>query len=182
MFGNYAIVDNVPYWDPRWPMKAWWTGHEEHLRRDYPDQFAVEFSRGPVWGLQPSVHNFWIHHATNAAFAAEYRFIRETAKFYHDNREFLFDGEMRHPGRLECARRRVAFAKVSVFDEKVTSHASVLPTVFHNIWRAPDGHVAAVLVNWSRDPQPWKLESPEISGAGVLSPRSWHVQRQTKGE
>ena len=89
---------------------------------------------------------------------------------------------MRHPGRLECARRRVAFAKVSVFDEKVTSHASVLPTVFHNIWRAPDGHVAAVLVNWSRDPQPWKLESPEISGAGVLSPRSWHVQRQTKGE
>ena len=182
VFGNYAIVDNVPYWDPRWPMKAWWTGHEEHLRRDYPDQFAVEFSRGPVWGLQPSVHNFWIHHATNAAFAAEYRFIRETAKFYHDNREFLFDGEMRHPGRLECARRRVAFAKVSVFDEKVTSHASVLPTVFHNIWRAPDGHVAAVLVNWSRDPQPWKLESPEISGAGVLSPRSWHVQRQTKGE
>lgn len=182
VFGNYAIVDNVPYWDPRWPMKAWWTGHEDHLRRDYPDQFAVEFCRGPAWGLQPSVHNFWLHHATNAAFAAEYRFIRETAKFYHDNRDFLFDGEMRHPGRLECARRRVAFAKVSIFDEKVGSHESELPTVFHNVWRAPDGRVAAVLVNWSRDPQPWKLDSPEISGAGVLAPRSWHVQWQTKGE
>ena len=176
VFGNYAIVDNVPYWDPRWPMKAWWTGHEDHLRRDYPDQFAVEFCRGPVWGLQPSVHNFWLHHATNAAFAAEYRFVCETAKFYHDNRAFLFDGEMLHPGKLECGRTRVTFAKVSVFDEKVASHASTLPTVFHNVWRAPDGRIAAILVNWSRNPQPWKLDG-QVSGSGVLAPRSWKLLR-----
>lgn len=48
--------------------------------------------------------------------------------------------------------------------------------LFHNVWRAPDGRVAAVLVNWTRDPQPWKLESQGVSGAGVLVPRSWHVQ------
>ena len=173
VFGNYAIVDNVPYWDSRWPMKAWWSEHEEHLRNDFPDQFAVEFCRGPAWGLQPSVHNFWIHHATNQVYSAEYRFICDTAKFYHDHRDFLFDGEMRHPGRLACARRRVAFAKVSVFDEKVESHESELPVVFHNVWRAPDGRIAAVLVNWSREPQRWKLNAPDVSGEGVLRPRSW---------
>ena len=175
VFGNYAIVDNVPYWDPRWPMKPWWSGHEDSLRRDYPDQFAVEFARGPAWGLQPSVHNFWIHHATNAAFASEYRFIRDTAKFYHDNREFLFDGEMCHPGRLSCASRKVSFAKVSVFDEKVASHASVLSTVFHNVWRSPDGRVAAILVNWTREPQEWRLKAPDVSGSGTLPPRSWAI-------
>ena len=173
VFGNYAIVDNVPYWDPRWPMKPWWTGHEEHLKKDYPDQFAVEFSRGPVWGLQPSVHNFWLHHATNAACAAEYRFIRDTARFYHDNREFLFDGEMRSPGRLVCSRKKVPFAKVSVFDEKVAAHESALPTVFHNVWRAPDGRIAAILVNWTREPQAWELATPDVLDGGVLPPRSW---------
>ncbi len=173
VFGNYAIVDNVPYWDPRWPMKPWWSGHEERLKRDFPDQFAVEFARGPAWGLQPSVHNFWMHHATNAAHAAEYRFIRDTAKFYHANREFLFDGEMRHPGKLACARRKVQFAKVSVFDERVSSHSSVLPTVFHNVWKSPDGKVAAILVNWTREPQDWTLATPEVSGGGKLPPRSW---------
>lgn len=175
VFGNYAIVDNVPYWDARWPMKAWWTGHEEHLRRNYPDQFAVEFCRGPVWGLQPSVHNFWLHHATNCAYAAEYRFICETAKFYHKHRDFLFDGEMRNPGKLECKRQKVAFAKVSVFDEKVAAHSSTLPVVFHNVWRAPDGRVAAILVNWSRELQPWRLVSPDVSGSGELPPRSWAI-------
>ena len=173
VFGNYAIVDNVPYWDPRWPMKPWWTGHEEHLRRDYPDQFAVEFSRGPVWGLQPSVHNFWLHHATNAAVAAEYRFICDTAGFYRDNREFLFDGEMCPPGRLECMRKKVDFVKVSVFAEKVASHSSMLPVVFHNVWRSPEGRVAAILVNWTREPQRWKLSAPDVSGEGILPPRSW---------
>lgn len=175
VFGNYAIVDNVPYWDRRWPMKPWWTGHEESLRRDYPDQFAVEFARGPAWGLQPSVHNFWLHHATNAAYSAEYRFVCDTARFYHDNRRFLFDGEMRHPGTLACAKARVSFAKVSVFDEKVSSHVSELPTVFHNVWRAPSGETAVILVNWTRKEQPWKLSSPEVSGEGVLAPRSWKL-------
>ena len=62
---------------------------------------------------------------------------------------------------------------MSVFDEKVSSHASVLPTVFYNVWRSPDGRVAAILVNWTREPQDWKLESPAASGAGTLPPRSW---------
>ena len=180
VFGNYAIVDNVPYWDPRWPMKPWWTGHEESLRRDYPDQFAVEFARGPAWGLQPNVHNFWLHHATNAAYAAEYRFICDTARFYHDNRRFLFDGEMLNPGSLTCAKARVPFAEVSVFAEKVTARTSELPTVFHNVWRSPSGETAAILVNWSRQPQAWNLKSPDVSGEGVLAPRSWELVMQRK--
>ena len=42
------------------------------------------------------------------------------------------------------------------------------------VW--PDGRIAAILVNWSRNPQPWKLDG-QVSGSGVLAPRSWKLLR-----
>ena len=80
---------------------------------------------------------------------------------------------MRSPGRLVCSQEKVPFAKVSVFDKEVAAHESALPTVFHNVWRAPDGRIAAILVNWTREPQAWELVTPDVSDGGVLPPRSW---------
>ena len=48
-------------------------------------------------------------------------------------------------------------------------HAS-LPTIFHSVWRAPDCRVAAVLVNWTRKPQPYELKTPDLTISGTLSP------------
>ena len=35
---------------------------------------------------------------------------------------------------------------------------------------APDGRVAAVLVNWTRKPQPYELKTPDLTISGTLSP------------
>ena len=64
-------------------------------------------------------------------------------------------------------------------DERSTRPARVarfhapLPTIFHSVWRAPDGRVAAVLVNWTRKPQPYELKTPDLTISGTLSPRGW---------
>ena len=50
-----------------------------------------------------------------------------------------------------------------------------LPTVFHSVWRSPDGRVAAVFVNWSREPRAFRLETPDLTAAGELPARTWKL-------
>ena len=144
----------------------------------FPDQFAVEFARPIVWGNQPSVHALQMNHATDARYAAEYGFMVESARFYRDHRKYLFDGELLNPGKLECAAREVRFQRRGIY-HKAGSYGTVvqpaLPTVFHNVWRAPDGSVAAILVNWSRESQSYRLDCPAGTSTGEIPALGWRV-------
>lgn len=176
-FGNFATLDNVPPWDEKWP--------EDQRRREtrdlvaeFPDQFAVEVGRSAAWGLQPCAHSLLPKHATEAKFAPDYRFLCDTAAFYHANREFLYDGEMLAPGRLTCENARVDFLQRGTYTKDgvyKTWTQEALPTVFHSVWRAPDGRVGAVLVNWSRQERKYDLETPDVKASGVIPPRSWRL-------
>lgn len=177
MFGSYALIDGIPPWDPKWPDENRWKD-ELPWERLFPDQFAVELSRGLVWGLQPTVNNFHLSAATDVRYAADYRFMIDVARFHHENRDLLFDGEMLAPGRLECATKAVDFLVRGIYAKegdfkKVCENA--LPAVFHSVWRAPDGRKAAVLVNWTREEQSWHLDTPDVKGKGILPPRSLRV-------
>ena len=104
--------------------------------------------------------------------------MKDTARFYYDNRDLLFDGEMRAPGRLECPAQRVVFLRRSSYTKPQDVKEAVqeaLPTVFHSVWRAKGGHTAAVLVNWSRAEQTFALEAPDVSARGTIPPRSWKL-------
>ena len=175
LFGSFAIIDNLPAWDERWGANPHGIETTE-WEKQYPDQFAVEFARGVIWGQQPTVHKFLLEHATSPRFAGEYAFMKDTARFYYDNRDLLFDGEMRPPGTLDCARARVAFLCRSSYtkpEEVKEVVQPALPTVFHSIWQSKGGRTAAVLVNWSRTEQSYALTAPDITASGVIPPRSW---------
>jgi hypothetical protein len=100
----------------------------------------------------------------------------DAACFYRDRRDFLFDGELLAPGSLGCATREVRFQRRGIY-YKAGKYATVvqpaLPTVFHNVWRAPDGRVAAILVNWTRESQPYRLDCPAGSAAGDIPARGF---------
>ena len=171
-FGNYATIDGILPWDPLWDASERWTD-EKDWPRLFPDQFRVEVARGVVWGLQPTVHNFRSECAAKCP--DDYRFMVDTARFYHANLDLLFDGEMLSPGRLACARKKVEFINRGVYSKKgeyaVATH--VLPVVFHSVWRSPSGRVAATLCNWTNDPQSYSLATPDGAADGTLPPRSW---------
>lgn len=176
-FGSFAMIDGIPAWDETWPATERWTD-ERPWERLFPEQFAVELSRGPTWGIQPCVHNFLLEHATDPRFAEDYRFMVETARFWHRNRAWLLEGEMLAPGKLTCPTRRVEFMRRSTYAKKgefATCVQEALPTVFHSVWRAPDGRIAAVLVNWSRTAQTYSLKTPDMKTAGELPARSWRI-------
>ena len=179
VFGTYLLIDGIPPWDERWPTeRKWRPDQEKDWRKMFPDQFAVEFARPIVWGNQPSVHALQMNHAADARYAAEYGFMVESARFYRDHRKYLFDGELLNPGKLECAAREVRFQRRGIY-HKAGSYGTVvqpaLPTVFHNVWRAPDGSVAAILVNWSRESQSYRLDCPAGTSTGEIPALGWRV-------
>ena len=179
IYGSFAMIDGIPPWDERWPAGERWPAEKELAwEKLYPDQFAVELSRGVTWGLQPMVHNFKASRADDPRFAADYRFMLETARFYHANRDFLFDGEMLDPGRMECPVKTVDFLIRKTYTkcgkQKTVTEKGV-PCVFHSVWRAMDGHIAAVIVNWSRETAVCRLSAPDISFEGDVAARSWKL-------
>lgn len=177
LYGSFATPGGIPGWDPLWgpcPDKP----DVERQVAKYPDQFAVEFARGIVWGVQPMVHNFVMRDVTNPRIAKDIQFMKDSAKFYHDHKDFLFDGEMLKPARFTCATKRVPFLRTSSYKRPHESKECVqpaLPTVFHSEWRAPDGRVAAVLVNWTREEQEYEIEFGDVKRRGKLSPLSWRL-------
>lgn len=176
MFGSYSVIDGITPWDEKWGKRpeideAKWAGR-------FPDQFACEFARGVVYGIQPCVHKVMLSHLTDPQWATDWKFVTDTARFYYAHREFLFDGEMLEPGRMICDSTAVDFFIRGCYthEEKFrTCRQEALPAVFHSVWRAPDGRVAAVVVNRTREPRAYRLETPDVVASGTLQPLSWEL-------
>ena len=186
VYGSYAVIDGIPPWDPMWPEKDKWP-EEKPWEQLYPDQYVIEFARGVAMGIQPMVHQLRMSHFDDPRYAANFTFTVDTARFYHANLDFLYDGTMLDPGTLTCARQSVELFIRSFYTKpdnvRVVRHPS-LPTILHSLWRAKDGRVAAILCNWSRKEQHYDLSTPDLSAKGTIPARSWRLveKRQMDGD
>ena len=173
IFGSFATPGGGPAWDPMWGEKPDRDEDVEAIVAKYPDQFAVEFARGILWGIQPMVHNFTMKDVANPRLEKDLKFMKDSARFYFDNRDFLFDGELLAPAKLSCATKRVEFLSASCYKRVKDSMVYVqeaLPCVFHSEWRAKDGRRAALLVNWTREAQDYELDFEGAKKKGTLPP------------
>ena len=114
LFGNYALLDGIPPWDPLWPPRDRWK-HEEDWHAVCPDQFALELARTVIWGMQPTVCNLTTAQIDDPRYAEDYQWIVTLARFYYGHREFLYDGRMLDPSGLECAVHEVKFLQRGLF-------------------------------------------------------------------
>jgi N-acetylmuramic acid 6-phosphate etherase len=169
-FGSYAHPDGIPPWDPKWPDADRWQ-YEQPWHRLYPDQFYIELARSVAWGSQPMVCHIRPGVQKDPEFAEIYRFILDTARFYHAHREFLFDGQMLSPGGFICERRQVSFMARMIFTKEADCrvHTKEQPAILHSCWQAPDGRRALILANYGGDEQPWSFH--ELQGS--MPPRSY---------
>lgn len=153
LFGNYALPDGMPPWDPLWPPRERWQ-NEQHWDEVYPDQFYLEMARTVIWGMQPTVCNFQLRH-TEGRFRPMYDFLIRLVKFYYENRDFLYDGRMLAPGGFECPEHEVGFLQRGLFttEAKHTILCKKLPAVLHSRWAAPDGRRALVMINYTTQAQ-----------------------------
>lgn len=159
LFGSYALPDGVTPWDPLWPPEDRWQD-EKPWHRLYPEQFYVETARPVVWGAQPMVCNLTPHVQEDREYAELYRFLLESARFYHANRDLLFDGEMLSPDGFRCEIRRVKFQRRMIFTREngCGELERELPALLHSVWRAPSGAKALILANYTAEPQNWEFD------------------------
>ena len=95
---------------------------------------------------------------TDPEYADIWRFIVETAKFYHAHIDFLFDGTMLDPAGFECGVSEVTFMQRMIFtkpDEFKTVTVE-MPSLLHGIWQAPDGRKALFIGNYHAEEKSWE--------------------------
>jgi len=159
LFGSYALPDGVTPWDPLWPPEDRWK-NEKPWHKLYPEQFYVEMARPVIWGAQPMVCNLTQRVQEDREYAELYRFLLESARFYHANRDLLFDGEMLSPAGFHCGTRQVKFQQRMIFTKETACGEleRELPALLHSVWRAPSGAEALVLANYTAEPQSWEFD------------------------
>ncbi|MBQ9771210.1 MAG: hypothetical protein IJW23_05225 [Lentisphaeria bacterium] len=155
LFGNYAIIDGIPPWDPLWPDKDRWQGEEE-WEKLLPDQFCCELARTVIWGMQPTVCKLTMEQANlNGRYGEFYRFLVMICRFYYENRDFLYDGDMLNPAGFETETTEVKFLQRFIFttreNGKIVSRD--LPAVLHSLWESPAGEKALFVINYTGKPR-----------------------------
>ena len=175
LFGNYALPDAIPPFDPKWPPGAAWK-KEKAWHRLFPDQFFLEFARTVTWGMQPTVANLRLKH-TAGEFKELYDYIVRTVRFYHAHRDFLFDGEMLPPGVLKTRRVFVKFMQRYIFtaEGRQKVFQKKLPAVLHSLWRSPDGRLGLVLANYTRKAREFAFAGSGLKAVGRIPPRAWRL-------
>ncbi|OGV71087.1 MAG: hypothetical protein A2283_21530 [Lentisphaerae bacterium RIFOXYA12_FULL_48_11] len=158
-FGNYAHPDGITPWDPLWPPEDRWKT-EKPWHKLYPDQFFVELGRTVAWGVQPMVCHIKENIFTDPEFSEIHSFIINAARFYHSNREYLFDGEMLSPAGFDCETVNVDFMARMIFTKE--NQCKVIqkqtPAILHSCWKAPDGKKALIMVNITGNEQKWTFK------------------------
>ncbi|MCQ2183475.1 MAG: DUF6259 domain-containing protein [Bacteroidales bacterium] len=181
LFGSFAMVHNLPAFDPKWPADRKWKVEKDWVSM-FPDQFAVEFTRGVVWGIQPTVHNYRPEDLDNPRFAADWKLMADTARFYGENLAYLFDGQMLDPGDMKCDGVSADFLIRSTYareGEYKVCHRTNLPSIFHAVWQSPDGRKAVIMCNWTRETRHYRLQTPDVDVEGSIAARSW-VKKEFK--
>ena len=171
LFGNFAIPDNIPAWDPLWPDEERYKAEDEQeWTRIFPDQFPLEFTRGIIWGMQPTVCNLRKGQADNPATSGFYDFAVTCARFYYDNRDLLFSGTMLPPGELKTRCKKVRLFKRGTYSKRseVAYVETESPVILHSCWQSPGGRKALVMINWDSEPAEWSWEGR----SGTLAPRT----------
>ncbi|MBP5638947.1 MAG: hypothetical protein J6X55_05695, partial [Victivallales bacterium] len=179
LFGNYALPDGIPPWDPLWPDKDKWP-KEESWHTLYPDEFYVEMARFIVWGSQPMVCTLRDNIISSPEFAEEYNFILASARFYSANLDFLYSGEMLSPDGFSCPEKDVSFFYRMIFTTQDKAHPFTrrMPTVLHSHWRNPAGQTALFLANYTADEQPWSFKGL----SGTIAPHSYLKVKTTSAD
>lgn len=174
LFGNFNHFDGTVPFDDNWP-REWRWKTEKPWHELYPLQFYADFARTIIWGQQPTVCNLKKKHTSEAEYREQYEYMLSSARFYYENRRFLYDGVMLVPGTLFCDKVEVEFMIRSIFtpEDKMSTRVHELPVIFHSCWQDPlSGEKKLILANYTGQEQEYNWNNVV---KGTLPARGWGV-------
>jgi len=152
-FGSYTSMTNAPPYDDLWPESSRPPEYGKFVSYHdrYPDQFAFEFARNIVWGIQPMVTNVYPEMLGRDEFEADMRFLETLTRFHAEAREYLVFGRWLPPPILECPNVQVVIDVGSVYTAVKDRReiTKITPAVLSSAWASEDGRCCIILVNFS---------------------------------
>ena len=172
MFGNYASMTGVTPWDIMWPPEDRWQ-EESAWHEIYPDQYYIESSRNIIFGIQPTVCDFYPEVAAKDEYAPARAFLQKSVEFYHRHKEFLFYGYMLSPEGFECDEVSVDFFGRMIFTKRELARTITkkLPAVLHSVWQNKEGKTGLFLANYTSAERVWSFNGK----SGKIAPRSFEM-------
>ncbi len=168
--GNPCDTDYPEYWPPREGEKAFSDAAAE-LKKD--GIYVQCHVNGMLWDCgTPSYRE-----GGGDSCAAEYGFIRRTAEFYYENRDFLYDGIMLRPGGMKTDSIKVEFMARGIFtkEKELRIIARETPAVLSSEWRSPDGRMALVLANFSHAEREYEYKSENFNLSGTIPAGEYNI-------
>jgi hypothetical protein len=146
-YGNYSSLTRPPY-DDLWPAEFAPGRPLEPLDRKFSAQFRLEQARAFAWGQQPTIANFLPSHLTERE--DEMKFFLKLARVRLQALPYLRDGTFLRPPAVDLQDATIPMSRLSIYAgqrDAVKEFTGKAPKVLASAWAAPDGSVAAALVN-----------------------------------
>lgn len=151
-YGNYSSLTRPPY-DDLWPAEFAPARPLELLDRKYAAQFRLEQARAFAWGQQPTIANFLPSHLADRK--DEMDFFLRLVRVRRAALPYLRDGTFLRPPAIVAPEAAIPMSRLSIYAgqrDAVKEFEGKAPRALASAWAAPDGSVAAALVNISDAP------------------------------
>jgi hypothetical protein len=151
-YGSYSSLVMPPY-DDLWPDSTRPADALTLLDQRFSRQFRLEQARAFVWGLQPTIANFFASQLRERP--AEIDYLMRLARLRSRAPEYLLHGTFLRPPHLQVASVRVPLSRVSIYAARAggpTVSEATFPAAIAGAWRAADGSLAVGLANIADEP------------------------------
>jgi hypothetical protein len=140
-----------------------------------PDAFAMVQGRDLLWGCQPGWMGFDLLEPGQKE-QAEY--LLECARYRRALEKFLLEGELVG----ELAPLEAPPPMEANWGGWKGTHAARLPAVMSSVWRAPDGNLALLIANLSREPRRFAYDFDGAAWGLPANVEKLRLERITPGK
>lgn len=152
-YGTYGSLTLPPY-DDLWPADKRPATALAPLDLRFVRQFHLEQARMFVWGMQPTIANFFPDQLTTRTREIDY--LVKLARLRYGLREFFQHGEFLRPPTVTVDSAELLLSRISIYAARLggpTEARLTTPEVLAGAFRAADGRVAVALAGINLEPR-----------------------------
>jgi imidazolonepropionase-like amidohydrolase len=150
-YGTYGSLTYPPY-DDLWPAKTAPPEALTLLDRKYSRQFYLEQARAFVWGMQPTLANFFASQLDQRP--EEIGYAVRLARLRRQLPDYLLHGTMLRAPELHAPEVDVTMSRISIYAARQGGPTELhrrVPGAIAGAWRSPRGDVAITVASIADD-------------------------------
>ncbi len=159
LYGNYSSLVVPPY-DELWPKEFAPKEPLKLLDKDFNKQFLMEQARSFVWGMQPTIANYYSFLASERKEEIDY--LLSIGRIRYQTLKYLLYGKFIRGPLIKSPEEEINMIKLSIYigqrnrqsDQSITTFKKFVPSIYSGTWQAEDNNIGIALASISDNPFP----------------------------